>query len=50
MYVPGPVAVLDESGNLTTRDPRNIDDPIVELPGITWAVFQRFLECGQFYE
>jgi hypothetical protein len=50
MYVPGPVAVLDASGALTTADPRDLEDPIVDLPAITWSTFQRFLESGQYYE
>jgi hypothetical protein len=49
-HVPGPVAVLDASGAITTMDPRDIDDPVVEVPEITWRQFVEFLEAGQWYE
>jgi hypothetical protein len=49
-YVPGPVAVLDEAGNIATADPRDIDDPITELKAISWEDFQEFLWMGQSYE
>jgi hypothetical protein len=31
-------------------DPRDIDDPIVALPQITWEMFVDFLDAGQSYE
>jgi hypothetical protein len=49
-YVPGEVAVLDASGELTTADPRDLDNPVVRLPEITWEMFVDFLNAGQFYE
>lgn len=49
-YVPGPVAVLDASGAMTTMDPRDIEDPVVALPEITWQELVEFLEAGQSYE
>jgi hypothetical protein len=49
-YVPGPVAILDSSGALTSIDPRDIDDPVVGLPQITWEVFVDFLDAGRRYE
>jgi hypothetical protein len=49
-YVPGPVAVLDASGAITSVDPRDIDDPVVALPQITWEMFVDFLDAGQWYE
>lgn len=49
-YVPGPVAVLDASGAITSVDPRDIDDPVVVLPQITWEMFVDFLDAGQWYE
>jgi hypothetical protein len=49
-YVPGPVAVLDPSGAITSVDPRDIDDPVVALPQITWEMFVEFLDAGQWYE
>jgi len=48
--VPGPVAVLDESGQLTSVDPAEIDHPIVDLGPISWEVFADFLVSGQCYE
>lgn len=48
--VPGPVAVIDEHGQLTTADPRDLEEPIVELAAISWDDFAGFLEAGQFYE
>lgn len=49
-YVPGPVAVLDEQGRVTSADPRDLDDPVEQLVSITWNVFVDFLESGQTYE
>lgn len=49
-YVPGPVVVLDASGAITSVDPRDIDDPVVALPQITWEMFVGFLDAGQWYE
>jgi len=49
-YVPGPVAVLDASGAITSMDPRDLDDPVVVLPQISWEVFVDFLNAGQWYE
>ncbi len=48
--VPGPVAVLDESGNVTSMDPRDIEDPVVALPGLSWHDLVGFLWAGQMYE
>jgi hypothetical protein len=49
-YVPGPVVVLDASGALVSVDPRDVDDPVVELEPITWETFSDFLGSGQCYE
>lgn len=50
VYVPGPVAVLDATGAVTSVDPRSLDrDPEV-LPPITWEAFADFLWAGQSYE
>jgi hypothetical protein len=49
-YVPGPVTVLDGSGSVTVADPRDLDDPVVALPPITWEMFIDFLDAGQMYE
>jgi len=49
-FVPGEVAVMNEEGEIETRDPRDIDDPIFEMPQVTWEFFQDFLWCGQNYE
>ena len=49
-YVPGPVAVIDASGAITSADPRDLDDPVVAMPQITWEMFIDFLEAGQSYE
>lgn len=49
-YVPGPVAVLDASGAVTSMAPSDIDAPVVELPEITWEAFIDFLNAGQWYE
>ncbi|MBN2193179.1 MAG: hypothetical protein JW751_10220 [Polyangiaceae bacterium] len=49
-YVPGPVAVLDASGAITSMGPRDIDDPVVALAQITWEMFVDFLDAGQWYE
>jgi len=49
-YVPGPVAVLDETGRITSADPRELDEPLFEMEGIGWDVFADFLGSGQWYE
>jgi len=49
-YVPGKVAVLDESGALTTADPRALEEPTVELETIPWPELVDFLKAGQSYE
>ncbi|MCW5790248.1 MAG: hypothetical protein KIT72_07500 [Polyangiaceae bacterium] len=49
-YVPGPVAVMDASGKITSVDPRELDEPVVEIAEVTWEVFVEFLEAGQQYE
>lgn len=49
-YVPGNVVVLDPTGQLTSVDPRELEDPIIELDEISWAAFSDFLECGRCYE
>lgn len=49
-YVPGPVAVLDASGAITSMDPRDVEHATDTLPPITWAMFVDFLEAGQSYE
>ncbi|MCB9628180.1 MAG: hypothetical protein H6725_12465 [Sandaracinaceae bacterium] len=49
-YVPGKVAVLDESGELRAVDPREIEDPVVALREISWEDFTDFVEAGQWYE
>ena len=49
-YVPGPVAVLDENGNIRSVDPRDVPNPVVGILEITWDDFREFLEYGQVYE
>lgn len=49
-YVPGPVAMLDENGNIVSVDPRDIPDLIVSLLEIQWEDFRDFLNYGQIYE
>jgi hypothetical protein len=48
--VSGPVACLDADGNLVSRDPKDIQEPTAELPGITWEMLSDFIWCGQCYE
>lgn len=49
-YVPGPVAVLDAAGSLSTADPRALDEPVLPIHEIRWVDFEAFLEAGQSYE
>jgi hypothetical protein len=49
-YVPGLVAVLGEDGPITSRDPREIPDPVTRLDEVTWDDFRTFLGQGQWYE
>ena len=48
--VPGPVAVINEAGQLELKAPDEIPNPIVRLDSITWDDFHSFLEYGQMYE
>ncbi|MCA9599833.1 MAG: hypothetical protein KC776_41290 [Myxococcales bacterium] len=50
MLVPGPVATLDAAGNLVAADPRDLQEPTVELPLLSWEELTDFLEAGQSYE
>ncbi|MCK6510845.1 hypothetical protein L6R29_12865 [Myxococcota bacterium] len=50
VLVPGPVSVMEESGEIATVDPQDIEQPIVALSSITWEDFEDFLMCGQIYE
>ncbi len=50
MYVPGEVAVTNESGEITTCIPEDVDNPIYIMPKITWEDFSAFLSDGQLYE
>jgi hypothetical protein len=45
-----PVAVLDDSGKLTSVDPQDAPNPVVTVLEITWDDFRDFLEYGQSYE
>jgi hypothetical protein len=49
-YVPGPVAVVDDAGRITSADPRSLDEPTVEVGPISWDTFAAFLASGQWYE
>jgi hypothetical protein len=49
-YVPGPVAALGEDGRLTSRDPRDIPNPVVPIAAVSWEKFRDFLGDGQWYE
>lgn len=49
-YVPGKVAAMNEQGVLESKDPREIEDPVLELNHITWETFAEFLLMGQMYE
>lgn len=49
-YVPGKVAVMNESGEIESRDPQDIDNPVFAMSSISWDAFREFLWCGQHYE
>lgn len=49
-YVPGKVAVLDATGEVTSADPQDIDDPIVSIERLTWNDLCDFLWAGRCYE
>jgi len=48
--VPGPVAGLDASGELTTMDPADIEAPVFEIQALSWHDLVDFLWAGQAYE
>jgi hypothetical protein len=49
-YVPGPVAVMGDDGQLTECDPRDIPNPVTAVPEVSWDDFQSFLYDGLCYE
>jgi hypothetical protein len=49
-FVNGEVAVLDDEGNVTSADPRDVDRPVRPLGRVTWNDFADFIYCGQVYE
>ena len=49
-YVPGPVMVLAEDGTLSSRDPREIEEPTTIINEVSWEDFREFLLSGQYYE
>jgi hypothetical protein len=49
-YVPGPVAVMDENGQIVSVDPRDVPNPVVSILEIRWEDFRELLEYGQTYE
>lgn len=48
--VPGKVAVVGADGEITSADPEDIEEPIVEIPEVSWDRFAEFLWAGQCYE
>jgi hypothetical protein len=50
IYVPGPVAIVDQDGRWGTASPEDMPNPIEPLGDVTWADFRSFLGCGQWYE
>jgi hypothetical protein len=49
MLVPGEVAVLTDEG-LTSLPAEDVEQPVVDLPVLTWEQVYDFLWCGQSYE
>jgi len=49
-YVPGPVAVVGDDGELTSCDPRDIPEVDFTIQGVSWDDFRDFLGQGQWYE
>jgi hypothetical protein len=49
-FVPGPVAVVDEAGQVTSADPQELERPIRPIAEISWDAFTDFLLAGQYYE
>jgi hypothetical protein len=50
VHVPGPVAVLDGTGRISSADPAELDEPTVAVDPISWDTFAEFLGSGQWYE
>jgi hypothetical protein len=49
-YVPGPVAVMGDDGQITSCDPRDVPNPVAPIVEITWDDFRTYLGDGQWYE
>jgi hypothetical protein len=50
ILVPGPVAVLNGHGKVTSVDPGDIKEPTFEILGVNWDEFTDFLHVGRCYE
>jgi hypothetical protein len=49
-YVPGPVAVLTNTGSIQSVNPEDLLNSTFEMPSVGWAHFKDFVICGQIYE
>lgn len=48
--VPGPVAAVNEQGEIVSCDPYDLDSPIYTMEAVSWEDFCHFLWNGQCYE
>lgn len=49
-YVPGPLALVAETGSIQLAQPEALPNPSIEITRLTWEYFQDFVICGQIYE
>jgi hypothetical protein len=46
-FVPGPVAVLDADGQISSANPDEIERVVHAIPALSWELLVDFLWCGQ---
>ncbi len=49
-FVPGPVLVMDQDGQLKESDPKDVARPEIEINTVSWDDCRWFLGQGQWYE
>ncbi len=49
-YVPGNVMTVNDKGEFTSCDPRDLKREPQEIPELSWDKLKEFLWCGQHYE
>jgi len=49
-YLPGQVAYLADDGSIQSATPQEFENPVFEMPTVSWSDLKDFIICGQLYE